>query len=86
MSPSVPDITGIDQASLAWSITQELNIPCVVDDPECLYDITVTEELYGFDANLNSFSVTSVPVPASVWLFASGLLGLFATSRKKLTS
>lgn len=28
-------------------------------------------------------SVTAVPVPAAVWLFGSGLLGIFAVSRKR---
>ena len=30
-----------------------------------------------------NFSVTSVPIPASVWLFGSGLLGLVGIARRK---
>ena len=38
---------------------------------------------YGFDyASING-SVSAVPVPAAVWLFGSGLLGLIGISRRK---
>ena len=33
--------------------------------------------------SLDLVSLTAVPVPAAVWLFVSGLLGLFGYSRKK---
>lgn len=42
----------------------------------------------GADANtqIGSFSLTpsAVPVPAAVWMFASGLIGLVASSRRKV--
>ena len=34
----------------------------------------------GFNAN---FDFTVVPVPAAVWLFGSGLLGLVGVARRK---
>lgn len=34
----------------------------------------------------NSFSTTVVPVPAAVWLFGSGLLGLVGVARRKRAS
>jgi hypothetical protein len=34
---------------------------------------------------MNYISVTSVPVPAAIWFFATGLLALAGTS-KKITS
>ncbi len=38
----------------------------------------------GDTVNLNTrWDVSPVPVPAAVWLFTSGLIGLFATSRFK---
>ncbi len=38
---------------------------------------------YGFDyASING-SVSAVPVPAAVWLFGSGLLGLIGVATKK---
>jgi hypothetical protein len=33
----------------------------------------------------NTFSMTPVPVPAAVWLFGSGLLGLAGVARRKKT-
>jgi len=37
----------------------------------------------GFNANFNLDTLAAVPLPAAVWLFASGLMGLFAISRRK---
>lgn len=37
-----------------------------------------------FNANRWSLSVTSVPVPAAVWLFASGVLGLLSVARRRV--
>ena len=36
--------------------------------------------------NIDSFSVSAVPVPAAVWLFMSGIAGLGAIARKKRSS
>jgi hypothetical protein len=36
----------------------------------------------GFNANFNA-NMSSVPVPAAVWLFGSGLLGLVGIARRK---
>ena len=55
--------------------------------PNPIYDPYMTTGSAGFDldaiAVLNSAS-TVVPVPASIWLFASGLLGLVSLGRKRL--
>ena len=39
----------------------------------------------GFNANFNAnlAPVSTVPVPAAVWLFGSGLLGLVGIARRK---
>jgi hypothetical protein len=37
----------------------------------------------GFNANFNLDTLAAVTLPAAVWLFASGLMGLFAISRRK---
>ena len=39
--------------------------------------------VYGTDPYV-SFSISSVPVPAAVWLFGSGLLGLIGFARRKV--
>ena len=45
-----------------------------------------TNATWSFSAEsstLYSMSVTTVPVPAAVWLFGSGLIGLFGVARRK---
>ena len=37
----------------------------------------------GFSANFNFSTTSAVPVPAAVWLFGSGLLGLVGVARRK---
>jgi len=38
-----------------------------------------------FGFSVTSFSVSAVPVPASVWLFGSGLIGILSLVRRKKT-
>ena len=38
-----------------------------------------------FNPTINSITVSSVPVPAAVWLFGSGLLGFIGIARRKKT-
>ncbi|NOZ38001.1 MAG: hypothetical protein GXP11_08045 [Gammaproteobacteria bacterium] len=42
-------------------------------------------DFFDLFTNDRTFKVSPVPVPASIWLFASGLLGLFQLARKKRT-
>lgn len=42
-----------------------------------VFDSTAFSEVYSIRV------VTTVPIPAAVWLFASGLIGLFGVARKK---
>jgi hypothetical protein len=48
-----------------------------VEDGDCMIS-------KGFDSAPFSHDATFVPVPAAVWLFGSGLLGLVAVSRRKV--
>ena len=41
---------------------------------------------HNFNFDITSLTVTSVPVPAAVWLFGSGLLGLIGVARRKRSS
>jgi hypothetical protein len=47
-------------------------------------------EYYQYDTNMQvfygSYLVSNIPLPASVWLFGSGLLGLAGISRRKKTA
>jgi hypothetical protein len=49
------------------------------------YDLTPTQWTLSANATGNSYSmtVTAVPIPAAIWLFGSGLLGLIGIARKK---
>jgi hypothetical protein len=40
----------------------------------------------GFSANMTSTPDAVIPVPAAVWLFGSGLMGLAAVARRKNTA
>jgi hypothetical protein len=40
---------------------------------------------YQFSSGSYDFVLTTVPVPAAIWLFGSGLLGLVAAARRKTT-
>jgi len=46
-------------------------------------DITVLGYING---EARAFLISAVPVPASVWLFGSGLLGLVGVARKKTSN
>jgi len=50
---------------------------------DSMTDLTTGEPTSFSSFNANAISVTSVPVPASVWLFTSGLLGLMRFTRKR---
>ncbi|HIB83546.1 MAG TPA: VPLPA-CTERM sorting domain-containing protein, partial [Chromatiaceae bacterium] len=43
-------------------------------------DFTYVPDLISINANVN---VSDVPVPAAVWLFGSGLIGLVGMARRK---
>jgi len=53
--------------------------------PSGLYSLTMTAEVYHNGDGVTSFTseIQSVPVPAAVWLFGSGLLGLVGVARRK---
>ena len=55
---------------------------CVSSDPFFGCDSFSTVSAYVPD-NPGSWSVSAVPIPAAVWLFGSGLLGLVGMARRK---
>ncbi len=44
--------------------------------------ITLSSQDFGFLFNVDDITVSAVPLPAAVWLFASGVLGLAGFSRR----
>ena len=63
----------------AWYETEEIDL--VTDS---LFP-AVMGDRFNFEAiPYTSFSVSAVPVPAAVWLFGSGLLGLIGVARRKV--
>ena len=74
-------------------------LPLVLDTATNLLDYTPGQQGIGgsplrdgpftgsnFNFEITSLTVTSVPVPAAVWLFGSGLLGLIGVARRKRSS
>ena len=53
--------------------------------PIAQIDFVVTAGVVGLDSNIDNIQAV-VPVPAAVWLFGSGLLGLVGIARRKKTA
>lgn len=65
---------GIPDVSVLAGMTPQLNIR---------NKLTFEYEMFG---SLTSLSVATVPVPAAVWLFGSGLMGLIGISRRNASN
>ena len=69
-----------------WSATKFEPIPGI-DDLAWLFNMGVGAQAWTVDRNLKfawamqSGDVSAVPVPAAIWLFGSGLIGLFGVVR-----
>lgn len=67
------------------------DIPGIVDAPGGSFDadalgnyqFAMTVTRFGFPVDTVAMEVNVVPIPAAVWLFGSGLVGLFGWSRRK---
>ena len=73
--------TGLTTAVECIRQAGDSNVAAAVDNSTFL---SITQE--DFDRNdirYASFAVSAVPVPAAVWLFGSGLLGLVGVARRK---
>lgn len=60
------------------------NVDLAIDNDVMLS--IIQEDLARSDLRYASFAVSAVPVPAAVWLFGSGLLGLIGVARRKKTA
>jgi len=70
-----------DTSFIYSSIDIEINFEsyiCRVDSPPCVFD-----QIEWSSAAEEVRIVNSVPIPTSVWLFGSGLLGLIGIARNK---
>ena len=72
--------------SILWDITQQgnsANITTLDGDGDGIPGISLIDGPFvGFSHAVNG-ALTSVPVPAAVWLFGSGLIGLIGMARRK---
>lgn len=75
-----PDLVPIGEADLTYCMTLDSTLPTT-----CLDSITdpTGRELLTLSPTGITVASTVVPVPAAVWLFGSGLIGLVAVSRRK---
>lgn len=59
-----------------WSVGTTLSLS--------IFDgMTAVADEYGIQPNVHIASISSVPVPAALWLFGSGLLGLIGVVKRK---
>ena len=79
------DLFGNIQSNVYWSATEyapNTNLAWTFDMSNGLqYDVYKTFNLYAWA--VQSGDVSAVPVPAAVWLFGSGLVGLIGLARRK---
>ena len=67
-----------------WDIgTDTNNVASLNNVRGCGQIVTDSVNLQNVSMNHCSFDVTVVPIPAAVWLFGSGIIGLFAVTRRK---
>lgn len=83
-SPNFPEDTGV--ATMVCGSTCEIGDSFILDYAAHVYDLP-GNNLTGFGGvpyylHLEG-TISAVPVPATVWLFGSGLLGLIGIARKK---
>jgi len=75
---TLPSLDMFDNPSFFWGLESSM-----IDCPDPDFCNEIITEIYTFEGTLSSLSVSSVPVPAAVWLFGSGLIGLIGVARKK---
>ena len=70
--------------SILWDITQQGNSANIATlDGDGIPGISLIDGSFvGFSHAVNG-ALTSVPVPAAVWLFGSGLVGLIGIAKRK---
>ena len=72
--------------NILWDITQQgntANVTTLDGDGDGIPGITLIDGPWvGFSHAVNG-TLTAVPVPAAVWLFGSGLIGLVGLARRK---
>lgn len=72
--------------NILWEITQQGSVASVITldgDGDGIPGISITDGPYiGLSHAING-TLTAVPVPAAVWLFGSGLIGLIGVARRK---
>jgi hypothetical protein len=73
-SPNMDVITTNDWMTFTWTTTLSAG----------LLDVGLrTTNLAIYSIAFDNFSITPVPVPAAIWLFGSGLVGLIGVARRK---
>jgi hypothetical protein len=85
-STTVTDPVGNDNADPFTTVTVDLSSYATATSSlafEFLFDPLVDSSSYRVKLDNISYTSTVVPVPAAVWLFGSGLLGLVGIARRK---
>jgi len=66
-----------------WVVTGGSWIDLLANITDFYITIEVVQDLHNDVEGIDNVGVSAVPIPAAVWLFGSGLLGLLGYSRKK---
>lgn len=73
-SPNMDVITTDDWMTFTWTTTLDAGF----------LDVGLrTTDLAIYSIAFDNFTITAVPVPAAIWLFGSGLIGLVGVARRK---
>lgn len=76
--PTAATTTNGEGSSYAYFLGSALNFSTF----EETYPVVQSAGLWTLDTNAGTLSYSAIPVPAAVWMFASGLLGLAGIARR----
>lgn len=74
------DVTGQTLSNMGW-IPQIWGF--VADDTSATLEFRSLTTISGWGVALDNINVNAVPIPATAWLFSSGLIGLVGIARRK---
>ena len=79
--------SGVDNGNKVWAYTSGLGTPMEINLADLNPDGTFKHYIDGYILAPDSFEgaipPSAIPLPATVWLFGSGLLGLIGAARRK---
>lgn len=81
--PEVPDVINFYAYTSSTIYVGDIRTLYTEGDEFYRRDLDIGGEQYTVDLGFEGVALAPVPVPAAVWLFGSGLLGLISVARRK---